>query len=153
KHVTILLGSFLGVALFWLGAAVGSAQDAGAKEIDPKVIEAWKRAGAQVGWSSDGHFLTTPSGRDLLPGFCWTRFETGSIVELLGSHPAPALPFGLVLRESGITDAGLKEVARLANLHHLGLYNTPVTDVGMKELAGLKNLRTLDLGFTKVTDV
>jgi hypothetical protein len=50
-----------------------------------------------------------------------------------------------------VTDAGLKEVARLKNLQELSLYATRVTDMGLKELAGLTNLRALDLSKAKVT--
>jgi Leucine-rich repeat (LRR) protein len=51
-----------------------------------------------------------------------------------------------------VTDAGLKELARLKQLQWLHLYQTKVTDAGLKELAALKNLHTLDLRDTKVTD-
>jgi Leucine-rich repeat (LRR) protein len=51
-----------------------------------------------------------------------------------------------------VTDAGLKELARLKSLQTLFLSETNVTDTGMKELAGLKSLQTLILDGTKVTD-
>ena len=66
--------------------------------------------------------------------------------------PAPAAPFGLNLSGTQVTDAGLKELDGLKNLHTLHLGGTKVTDRGLKELVGLKNLHTLDLSFTAVTD-
>ena len=57
------------------------------------------------------------------------------------------------MHSTGVTDAGLKELATLKNLTTLDLSNTGVTDAGLKELAPLKNLTTLNLGgFTRVTD-
>lgn len=54
--------------------------------------------------------------------------------------------------ETTITNAGLKEVAKLTNLTVLGLSFTDVTDEGLKELAALKNLTTLFLRHTQVTE-
>ena len=51
-----------------------------------------------------------------------------------------------------VTDVGLKELGTLKNLTRLSLAARTVTDAGLKELARLKNLTTLDLGYTKVTD-
>jgi hypothetical protein len=51
-----------------------------------------------------------------------------------------------------VTDAGLKELARLKSLKELSLFKTHVTDAGLKELAGLMSLQFLDLRKTKVTD-
>ena len=53
KRITTLLGSSLGVTLLWLCAAAASAQPAvgpAPEELDPKVVEAWQKAGAEVGW-------------------------------------------------------------------------------------------------------
>jgi Leucine-rich repeat (LRR) protein len=53
---------------------------------------------------------------------------------------------------SNVTDAGMKDIAKLSNLSWLHLSYTKVTDAGLKELANLRNLRTLELNFTHVTD-
>ena len=50
-----------------------------------------------------------------------------------------------------ITDAGLKEVAKLKQLNFLALNLTQITDVGLKEVAKLKQLRFVNLEDTKVT--
>ena len=46
-----------------------------------------------------------------------------------------------------MTDAGLKELAALKNLHTLGLIQTRVTGTGLKELATLEELEDLNLQF------
>ena len=58
----------------------------------------------------------------------------------------------LDLSRTGITDAGLKVLAKMPNLEHLDLRGTAVGDEGMRALAGLKNLETLSLYGTAVTD-
>ncbi len=50
-----------------------------------------------------------------------------------------------------ITDAGLKEVAKLQKLTDLQLAYAQITDMGLKEVAKLQKLTTLDLYSTKVT--
>ena len=56
------------------------------------------------------------------------------------------------LHTTKITDAGLKEVAKLQQLTHLYLGDTQITDEGLKEVAKLKKLTILYLYGTKVTD-
>src|SRR5262249_732547 len=74
------------------------------------------------------------------------------------AHQARAGPGGLARLESvalgktGISDEGLKQVARLQHLRALDVRNTKVTDVGLQQLAGLTRLQALDLYATKVTD-
>ena len=51
----------------------------------------------------------------------------------------------LDLRETPLTDAGLKNIAPLASLKRLELWNTHITDAGMVHLRGLKNLTFLNL--------
>ena len=50
-----------------------------------------------------------------------------------------------------ITDAALKELVDLPQLHLLHIYDTKITDEGLKELAKIKSLRTLNIMRTKVT--
>jgi hypothetical protein len=59
----------------------------------------------------------------------------------------------LVLPRTKITDAGLKEVAKLQKLTFLDLQNTKITDAGLKEVVKLKRLESLWLLGTKVTPV
>ncbi len=58
----------------------------------------------------------------------------------------------LWLDESGITDAGMKDLAQLVTLTRLDLTGTYVGDAGLKEAAGLTNLTNLALGRTRITD-
>ena len=55
----------------------------------------------------------------------------------------------LGLKDTQITDAGLKEVAKLQQLSWLNLYKTKVSDAGLKEVAKMKQLTSfLSLIFT-----
>ena len=53
KRIRTLLGSSLGVTLLWLCVAAAAAQfsvNPAPKGLDPKVVEAWQKAGSQFGW-------------------------------------------------------------------------------------------------------
>src|SRR5437764_14712830 len=47
----------------------------------------------------------------------------------------------VVLEDTKVTDAGLKDLKDLKSLESLNLFNTKVTDAGLKELKDLKNLK------------
>ena len=53
--------------------------------------------------------------------------------------------------EPGLTDASLKDVAKLQNLTHLVLQDNQITDDGLKEIAKLQKLDYLNLNGTKIT--
>ena len=59
--------------------------------------------------------------------------------------PRVPFPFVLILDNSDITDAGLKELKNLKNLTGLQVSYTEVSDVGLKELKDFKNLTKLQL--------
>ena len=59
---------------------------------------------------------------------------------------------GISLHSTQVTDAVLKEVAKLQNLEDLDLGDTQVTDAVLKEVAKLKKLTHLSLSGTKTTD-
>ena len=61
-------------------------------------------------------------------------------------------PLQLNLRNTSVTDAGMKHIRDQSQLALLNLKATNVTDAGMRELAGLKNLKTLSVERTRVTD-
>ncbi len=66
---------------------------------------------------------------------------------------APGKPVWVVnLRDTQVTDEGLKELAPLTKLNTLYLSGEQVTDAGLKQLAPFKNLTSLDLNITQVTD-
>ena len=58
----------------------------------------------------------------------------------------------LVLQECpGVSDAGLKEIAKVETLESLELLHIKITDDGLAALAGLKKLRSLSLMRTSIT--
>ena len=67
---------------------------------------------------------------------------------------AAAVPEGLrvSLRDSKVTDAGLRHLAGNTRLHALALADTDVTDAGLAHLKGLSELKELCLAGTHVTD-
>jgi len=141
------------------GAQFAIADDAPKKKLAgtplaPKVIDAWRDAGSLVGWLTQTEFgewqylKAKPKNVDSLPVFLWPGYQAGVIDKL----PRPAVPFAIGLGGTGMTNVGLKELARLQNLQALDLSHTKVTDAGLKQLAVLKNLHSLDLGASAVTD-
>jgi hypothetical protein len=52
----------------------------------------------------------------------------------------------------GVTDAGMRHLAKLSNLRHLDLSGTNITDRGLEALSALPELETISLAWTKVTD-
>ena len=59
---------------------------------------------------------------------------------------------GLDLYRTNISDAGLKEVAKLRQLIVLGLSRTNISDAGLKELTKCKKLEGLSLDSTQISD-
>lgn len=55
-------------------------------------------------------------------------------------------------RDTGITDAGLRNLRGLKQLRRLHIFNVPITDVGLANLHGLTQLEDLFLGSTLITD-
>jgi internalin A len=159
-----------------LVAGAGAVQNDAPKSLPPDivkgwmVVKAWAEAGADVGYMKTttgdfGQFLSVEKGGPgAMPAF---RFNYWSAPRdpvsnwkegVLATLPDLGVPFGLELsannspKETKVTDAGLKGLARLKSLQALSLRGTQVTDKGLKELAGLKNLICLDLGNTPVTN-
>ncbi len=60
--------------------------------------------------------------------------------------------FGVSLRKTEVTDAGLVHLKALTSLEDLDLSHTKLTDAGLEHLKGLTKLRWLGLAGTKVTD-
>ena len=59
---------------------------------------------------------------------------------------------GLELRNTKITDAGLKELKSLKSLTALYVGGTKLSDVGMDEISKMTALEMLDLSDTNITD-
>jgi WD40 repeat protein len=81
------------------------------------------------------------AGKEDVPAFGRKQWKANLVATL----PQPERAFGLFLWQSDIDDAGMKELARLKQLHTLEIGNTKVTDKGLKELAGLPQLQRLSL--------
>jgi hypothetical protein len=174
----------LALAAAWWVSAAGAAQRAGADKdtggIDPKVVAAWEKAGAEFGWMSvDENGLLyfvpeRPKGVPAVPTFTAKKGESSLPLREL---PAPGAPFGLKMfglepltdadwkalagfehlhslsiMFMGVTDARVKELAGLPKLQVLVLDHSQVSGTGVKELARLKQLQVLSLGATKVGD-
>ena len=58
----------------------------------------------------------------------------------------------LALPQTGVTDAGLKEIGKLAQLKTVSLASCPITDAGLAQLKMLKSLESLNLTETKITE-
>ena len=183
-----LIGSQAGLVAFNPGegqAAAPSDKNADANAAAPKplpadVVQAWEKAGAQAGWIGIDErgrlaFHRVAEGRPgEIPAFKFSEWQAGVVARL----PQPPQAFGLDLSYTGVTDAGLRELAGLKTLQTLSLRNCQkltdaglnelaglrtlqvlilanceqLTGAGLKELAGLNRLKTLDLSVTKVTD-
>ena len=57
----------------------------------------------------------------------------------------------LSLSSTKLTNAGLRDIAKMQNLTRLYLGGTKITDAGLKDIAKLQKLRTLYLKDTKIT--
>src|SRR5262249_46246688 len=143
-------------------------------------VAAWKKAGASIGWTVVDCRFDRPAFREGVEG---KKGEVPAFTLVVHRHrgddttnlPQPQTPFGLRLHfvtDAGlkdfakmtslqsldltccnhVTDAGIRELAKLKNLQSLDLTYTQVTDAGLKELVALKNLQSLTLGNTQVTD-
>src|SRR4051812_38003442 len=150
----------IGVVLtvLWLPAAADTGGTGAPKPLPEAIATAWKDAGAKVGWMQPdeygvGYFYPKSSGKEgELPGLLVPKLNLKP--GLLAALPDPGVAFGLRLNFSGITDAGLKELAGLKSLRALFLHSTGVTGPGLKELAALPDLRQLELSYNpQVTGV
>jgi hypothetical protein len=104
------------------------------KDLPDKIIQAWKDAGATVGWmklEADGSpsFVEKPEA-DAIPAFRLPKWKDGVVAKL----PVPETPFGLDLSGTDVTDAGLKELANLQNLTRLSLCDTKTSDAAVEKL-------------------
>lgn len=156
-------------------AVVGTAQPNETKAQPPQIPQevqaAWKKAGGKLDWypkPGENSLLSRAENEPKdFPVFSFDGRRRESFAKL----PAPEIPFGvdlydtranttvfaelaalknfqfLRLNESGLTDDGLKALAKAADLRALGLTvrGTRVTGAGLKELAALKDLQELTL--------
>lgn len=71
-------------------------------------------------------------------------FQELRYFDLIGDEAGPA-------RRLAITDAGLKNIARMKELEHVMVCGAPITDVGLMHLASLPSLELVRLRNTSVT--
>ena len=130
---TRLIGPFLLLATCKLSALAHQSAPQGRplELLSDDVVTAWREAGAQVGWiglDENGRLLFFRQSRNAasdMPAFHSVLWREGRIRNL----PDPGSTFALDL--SGITDAGLKELAGLDSLKGLKLSSRNVTDEGL----------------------
>lgn len=148
----------VGAFLLNVGSNWGQPDEPGGKaklrRLPEEVVQRWRAAGAEVGWLHIGQdefielygFISfvgeSVAKAGDLPGFRYRMWPGEGVIEKL---PDPGVPFGLDLSDTTITDAGLKEVATLSNLHMLNLSDTEITDAALPHLAPLQNLQSLNL--------
>ena len=120
-----------------------------------EVLLAWQDAGAEFGWmgiderSREFSFRAESTGLlKPLPACRFNVWKEGLIANL----PAPDTPFAIDVRRTQFTNAGTKDLARMARLEYLDVSATRVTDDGLGELSGLSNLKFLSVYETQVTD-
>jgi RNA polymerase sigma factor (sigma-70 family) len=131
--------------------------------IDPQVVAAWQKAGAQFRWFVERPLtlhpalaLARPIQAEALPGFRFLEVpRPGTFVML----PSPAVPFAIHFNtatdeqiQAKVTDAHLTELARLDQLQSLYFRSKQVTDKGLKALSRLKKLQRLCLWEAQITD-
>jgi uncharacterized membrane protein/mono/diheme cytochrome c family protein len=92
-----------------------------------------------------------PGERDLeyTAAVAGTAFGDAELEKLAAAGPHL---IWLDLSRTGITDAGLKALAKMPKLERLDLRETAVGDAGLESLAPLRSLETLGLYGTAVTD-
>jgi hypothetical protein len=145
-----------------LGAAARAEpdnQDA-PRPLPPKVVTAWRDAGATVGWMKDvppetGGYRFWEPWRDkgeagAIPAF---RFPERDADGVLAKLPDPETGFGLDFHCGFFAGVTLKELAKLKNLQSLcigGVQGKAYAD--LKDLGGMTQLRGLYLFYLPVTD-
>jgi hypothetical protein len=111
-HCLAALGMLASCSLSIFAGGGADKKDA-PEPLQPETVKVWRDAGAQSGWLKM-HILG------------YLEFEARESLDLsenLGKQAGE--------KKTGITDAGLKELAGLKNLRSLNLFLTPVTNAGL----------------------
>ncbi len=129
-----LLVAVIGPGRLASGQAAGDAP----KPLPAEVRAAWEAGGAQSGWISTDNLgwlsfrAGDGKGQGLeVPAFLFRPQHAVVPAKL----PAPDQEFGLDLKDTDITDAGLRGLARFKQLKALNVFGTRVTGAGLRELA------------------
>ena len=141
---------FLGVGLavlYFAGTFWGGKPDlARFPEIEKQIRHHLTESRHDVSFSSE--LTETDFNNVLTLDLQYTKITDASLKEVAKLQNLEELG----LRGAKITDAGLKEVGKLQNLEELDLRGAKITDAGLKGLAKLQNLTKLNLEYTKITD-
>ena len=105
------------------------------------------KTGFAAGKEIKGELTKADLERVTVLGFSFAGITNEGLKEVVAK--LPKLPKLSLHACKQITDAGLKEVAKLQNLTWLSLNGTQITDAGLKEVAKMKQLKELDLKNTK----
>ena len=105
------------------------------------------KTGFAAGKEIKGELTNADLERVTALGFSFAGITNEGLKEVVAK--LPKLPQLSLRACKQITDAGLKEVAKLQNLTWLSLNGTQITDAGLKEVAKMKQLKELDLKNTK----
>jgi hypothetical protein len=114
--------------------------DQNPKPLPTKLVAAWEKAGAEVGWTQPdelGFYEFWPSQHAVageIPAFRFGEWKPG-IFETL---PQPDDQFGLFFEGGLSPDGALKGLGGLKSIPVLSFRNTHITGIGLKELTGLK---------------
>ena len=132
----LLLILFASVPTAWIAYDVKKSRDRDVVERE------WNRRGANVNFAPDRRIVWLGYRPDVAK-------NTGDD-DLTHLVEAPDVEY-LDLRETGITDAGIKKLRHLKNLYGINLAGTGITDDGLRELQVMAQIRVLDVTRTNVT--
>ncbi len=128
-------------------AALAAAQDDGLPKVgtaDAKALEKLNAAGALA-----MPLAASTNAISVNFSMAGSKINDAALADL---KPVAEQIVSLNLAGTGITDAGLAQIAGLKNLQKLHLEKTAVGDDGLAHLKGLSELRYLNLYSSKVTD-
>jgi Leucine Rich repeat len=164
--------AILGAFLTFAGLTVGNGglpqvelypKVEGISQADSRHLDEIKKLGGEAHFMErTPRFLGIFGGRDLLHySFRDTAFDDEKLAEFVKMYGDRV--WGLGLMNTSVTDAGLRHLASLPNIHDLALGSadplpgsaplpTQITDVGLVHLKGITSLRVLRLGDLPITD-
>ena len=132
----LLFVAFASIPTAWIANDVKKSHDRDAAEHE------WNRRGANVNFAPDRRIVWLGYRPDIAP-------EIGDD-DLLLLEEAPHVEY-LDLRDTAISDAGLRRLHHLEKLYGVNLAGTGITDAGLRGFHGMKQIRILDVRRTKVT--
>lgn len=120
----------------WIAYDVEKSRDRDAVERE------WNRRGANVNFAPDRRIVWLGYRPDVA-----TKTSDDDLTHLV---EAPHVEY-LDLRDTGITDSGIKKLHHLKKLYGINLAGTGITDDGLRDLQVMTQIRILDVTRTNVT--